>query len=100
VLKQGQFQPMPIENQIVVLYAATRGYLDKMSVSSIPRFEQAILQEISPEILSTIREKRVISDELNSSIYQRHEKPTQRYGNITLLKEKTMRTIKGTYKKR
>ena len=35
ILKQGQFQPMPIENQIVVLYAATKGYLDQMSVSSI-----------------------------------------------------------------
>jgi proton translocating ATP synthase F1 alpha subunit len=65
VLKQGQFQPMPIENQIVVLYAATRGYLDKMSIADIPRFEQAILREISPEILNAIREKRVLSDELN-----------------------------------
>jgi len=68
VLKQGQFQPMPIENQIVVLYAATRGYLDKLSVSEIPRFEQAVLREISPNILTTIREKRVLSDELNTQL--------------------------------
>ena len=68
VLKQGQFQPMPIENQIVVLYAATRGYLDKMNVSDIPRFEQAVLREMSPEVLATIRDKRVISDELNSQL--------------------------------
>ena len=68
VLKQGQFQPMSIENQIVVLYAATRGYLDKLSVSDISRFEQALLQEISPEILSTIREKRALSDELNAQL--------------------------------
>jgi proton translocating ATP synthase F1 alpha subunit len=68
VLKQGQFQPMPIENQIVVLYAATRGYLDKMNVSDIPRFEQALLQEVSPEILNTIREKRVLSDDLNHQL--------------------------------
>jgi proton translocating ATP synthase F1 alpha subunit len=68
VLKQGQFQPMPIENQIVVLYAATRGYLDKMSIAAIPRFEQAILREISPEVLNLIREKRVLSDELNSQL--------------------------------
>jgi proton translocating ATP synthase F1 alpha subunit len=65
VLKQGQFQPMPIENQVVVLYAATRGYLDKMNISDIPRFEQAILREISPDVLTNIREKRVLSDELN-----------------------------------
>lgn len=68
VLKQGQFQPMPIENQILVLYAATRGYLDKMSISDISRFEQAVLREISPEVLTIIREKRVISDELNSQL--------------------------------
>ena len=68
VLKQGQFQPMPIENQVVVLYAATRGYLDKMNISDIPRFEQAILREISPDILKSIREKRVLSDDLNNQL--------------------------------
>ena len=68
VLKQGQFQPMPIENQIVVLYAATRGYLDKMNISEIPRFEQAVLREISPDLLKNIREKRVLSDELNTQL--------------------------------
>jgi proton translocating ATP synthase F1 alpha subunit len=68
VLKQGQFQPMPIEKQIVVLYAATRGYLDKMSISDIPRFEQAVLREISPAILDTIREKRVLGDDLNNQL--------------------------------
>ena len=68
VLKQGQFQPMPIENQIVVLYAATRGYLDKMTVSDIPRFEQSVLREISPNVLTSIREKRVLSDELNNEL--------------------------------
>nr|QJD26738.1 ATP synthase F1 subunit alpha [Micractinium singularis] len=68
VLKQGQFQPMPIENQIVVLYAATRGYLDKMNISDIPRFEQSVLREISPNVLTSIREKRVLSDELNNEL--------------------------------
>jgi proton translocating ATP synthase F1 alpha subunit len=68
VLKQGQFQPMPIENQIVVLYAATRGYLDKMTVSDIPRFELAVLREISPDVLNSIREKRVLSDDLNNQL--------------------------------
>lgn len=68
VLKQGQFQPMPIENQIVVLYAATRGYLDKMNISDIPRFEQSILREISPDVLNSIREKRVLSDDLNNQL--------------------------------
>jgi proton translocating ATP synthase F1 alpha subunit len=68
VLKQGQFQPMPIETQIVILYAATRGYLDKMVISEITRFQEAVLREISPDVLAVIREKRVISDELNTQM--------------------------------
>ena len=68
VLKQGQFEPMPIENQIVVLYAATKGYLDKMNISDIALFEQSILREVDSDLLSTIREKKVLSDELNTRL--------------------------------
>eukprot|EP00951_Prasinocladus_malaysianus_P049646 scaffold672030_cov703-Prasinocladus_malaysianus.AAC.1 len=39
VLKQGLFQPMPIEQQVVILYAATKGYLDKLSISEIGPFQ-------------------------------------------------------------
>ena len=64
MLKQGQFQPMPIERQVVVVYAATKGYLDKLNVSDILSFEQAILKEIDAEIFVAIREQQMISDEL------------------------------------
>lgn len=64
VLKQGQFSPMPIEKQVVVLFAATKGYLDRLNVSDIGKFEQALLKEIDPSILNTIKEKKVLSDEL------------------------------------
>ena len=46
ILKQGQFQPMPIEQQIVVLYAATKGYLDKMSVSSISNLNKLYYEKL------------------------------------------------------
>ena len=68
VLKQGQFQPMPIENQIVVLYAATKGYLDKMNIPDIALFEQSILREVDSDLLSQIREKRALSDDLNTRL--------------------------------
>ena len=68
VLKQGQFQPMPIENQIVVLYAATKGYLDKIHISDITVFEQAILREVDPGLLSVIQEKRVLTDDINQKL--------------------------------
>jgi proton translocating ATP synthase F1 alpha subunit len=68
VLKQGQFEPLPIEQQVVVLYAATKGYLDKMNVAAISQYEQALLREIDGEILTTIKEKKIISDELNQKM--------------------------------
>jgi proton translocating ATP synthase F1 alpha subunit len=68
VLKQGQFQPMPIETQIVVLYAATKGYLDRLSVANISQFEQNLLREIDPAILTAIREQKAISPELDSKL--------------------------------
>jgi len=68
VLKQGQYQPMPIETQVVVLYAATKGYLDRLAVASISQFEQALLRDIDPALLTTIREQGVLSDDLNAKL--------------------------------
>ncbi len=82
ILKQGQFQPMSIECQVVVLYAATKGYLDKMSVSAIPQFEQALLREIDNDILVAIREKKVLSDDLNSKLKMFFDKFTEKFLTI------------------
>ncbi|KAL6766007.1 atp1a (mitochondrion) [Auxenochlorella protothecoides x Auxenochlorella symbiontica] len=68
VLKQGQYSPMPIEKQVVVLYAATKGYLDKLNISDIEKFEQTLLKEIDPAILSTIKDKKALSDELLNTL--------------------------------
>lgn len=68
MLKQGQYQPMEIERQVVVVYAATKGYLDKMSVSDILTFEQGLLKECDPEILSGIRDKKSIDSALNDKM--------------------------------
>lgn len=68
MLKQGQYQPLEIERQVVVVYAATKGYLDKMSVSNILSFEAALLKEIDPEILSEISKEKSISDNLNQKL--------------------------------
>src|SRR5579875_1371911 len=63
MLKQPQFSPIPIEQQVVIVYAATKGYLDKLSLSDILPFQHALLQEIGSDILSEISQKKVISDE-------------------------------------
>ena len=59
---------MPIETQIVVLYAATKGYLDRLSVANISQFEENLLREMDPAILTTIREQKAISPELDSKL--------------------------------
>jgi len=68
MLKQGQYQPMPIERQVIIVYAATKGYLDKLNVSDIAAYETSLQQEIEPNLLTAIREQKAISDELNSQL--------------------------------
>eukprot|EP00232_Nephroselmis_pyriformis_P015158 CAMPEP_0182886470 /NCGR_PEP_ID=MMETSP0034_2-20130328/20229_1 /TAXON_ID=156128 /ORGANISM="Nephroselmis pyriformis, Strain CCMP717" /LENGTH=471 /DNA_ID=CAMNT_0025019795 /DNA_START=415 /DNA_END=1831 /DNA_ORIENTATION=+ len=58
VLKQGLYNPIPVEQQIVVVYGATRGYLDKLEISQIASFEKAVLSEISPSLLSELAKKK------------------------------------------
>jgi len=62
VLKQGQFAPMPIEQQVVILYAATKGYLDKLSISEISNYQIELLKDIDNSILETINKEKVISE--------------------------------------
>jgi F0F1-type ATP synthase alpha subunit len=79
VLKQGQFQPMPIETQVVVLYAATKGYLDRLSVANISQFEENLLREIDPALLSAIREQKAISPELDGQLKSFFDTFTDRF---------------------
>ena len=46
LLKQGQYSPLPIEEQVVAIYAGVRGYLDSIEVEQIGRFEQEFLSEV------------------------------------------------------
>lgn len=79
MLKQGQYQPMPIERQVIIVYAATKGYLDKLKVSDIAAYETSLQQEIEPNILTAIREQKAISDELNSQLKKFFDGFTDRF---------------------
>ena len=71
MLKQDQYQPMPVEEQIVVLYAAINGLLDDLPVDRVRPFERAYLRflhSVRPEVLAAIREKRTIDDELQEQL--------------------------------
>jgi F-type H+-transporting ATPase subunit alpha len=64
LLKQPQFTPMAVEEQVVSIFAGTRGYLDKVDVGAVTRFETGMLNELrakKPEILKAIRDKRELA---------------------------------------
>ena len=58
LLKQPQFKPYPVEEQVVAIYAGTRGYLDAVPIDSVNRYEAALLDSIranGADILDAIR---------------------------------------------
>jgi F-type H+-transporting ATPase subunit alpha len=73
VLKQPQYQPMPVEEQVAVLFAATNGYLDDLPLSSIREFERGFLRylrEDRPAILEAIRTEKAISEATQSALQE------------------------------
>ena len=71
ILKQGQYAPMPIEEQVLSIVAGTRGHLDGVAVASLGDFEAQMhryFRDQKPEILAEIRETGAISDELGEQI--------------------------------
>ncbi len=65
LLKQAQFSPLKTEEQVAVIYAGVNGYLDKIAVNQVGKFEQGLLGYMRSEgkaILETIREEKAISD--------------------------------------
>jgi F-type H+-transporting ATPase subunit alpha len=65
LLKQGQYVPMAIEEQVAVIYAGVKGHLDKVEPSKITKFEQEFLPHVRAQhqdLLNTIREEGKISD--------------------------------------
>ena len=64
LLKQPQFRPMPVEEQVVSIFAGVRGFLDGMKIEDINRFEAALLEEVrakQPDIIEAIRKERELS---------------------------------------
>ncbi len=63
LLKQPQYRPVPVEEQVISLFAGTRGYLDKLPVSAVGEFERRMLSELKssqPGIVEAIRNDREI----------------------------------------
>ncbi|MGH7414762.1 MAG: F0F1 ATP synthase subunit alpha [Candidatus Rokuibacteriota bacterium] len=71
LLKQGQYQPLTVEKQVVIIFAGTQGLLDELPVDAIREFEPflyAHLERRAPQILTEIRDKKEISDALRETV--------------------------------
>ncbi|MEN8223483.1 MAG: F0F1 ATP synthase subunit alpha [Acidobacteriota bacterium] len=71
LLKQDEGLPLPVEKQIIMIFAGTNGYLDEFPVSAVSEFEDKLLTYIekgNPGIFRKIREEKKISDELKTEI--------------------------------
>jgi len=71
LLKQPQFAPVPVEEQVTAIFAGTRGYLDTVQVSDVGRFESSMLSELKskrPEVLEAIRTSGEISPEVEKGL--------------------------------
>ena len=66
ILKQGQYEPMPVEEQVMVIFAATQGFLDDMEVSRIRGWEAGFLEYMGtnhPDVGAAIRDEKEMSEE-------------------------------------
>jgi F-type H+-transporting ATPase subunit alpha len=70
LLKQGQYQPMPVEEQVVSIYSGTRGFLDGLPVARVGDYERQMLDALRAEaaILGSIRDKREIVKETDDKL--------------------------------
>ncbi|NOX20576.1 MAG: F0F1 ATP synthase subunit alpha [Nitrospirae bacterium] len=71
LLKQDQYQPMPLDEQIIVLYAGTQGFLDDIPVESIKAFEQGLLSYVrsqKQDLKKEIMEKKALDEDLKNKL--------------------------------
>ena len=71
ILKQGQYVPIPVERQIVLIYAGTKGYVDGLPIAKLHQYEKELYQYIDanhPAIFETLRKKKVLDKEAEDSL--------------------------------
>jgi F-type H+-transporting ATPase subunit alpha len=71
ILKQPPYLPIPLSKQVVIIYAASNGYLDNLPVSAARRFEtelMAFLADSYPEVLETIAGEKALSSDMSGTL--------------------------------
>jgi F-type H+-transporting ATPase subunit alpha len=73
LLKQGQYAPMPMEEQVIVLFAGTQGFLDDIALESVKKFEDELLTYVrtrKADISKTLKDKKTIDDNLKAKLIE------------------------------
>jgi F-type H+-transporting ATPase subunit alpha len=71
LLKQPQYSPMPVEEQVASIFAGTQGFLDSVEVKDVVRYEAAMLSYLrsdKPKILATIRDTKALDDKTAAAL--------------------------------
>ena len=71
ILKQPQYQPVPVEKQVAIIYAATKGLIDDVAVEDVRRYEEELYRFLEARhgtVLTGIAEKKVLDDELKPAL--------------------------------
>jgi F-type H+-transporting ATPase subunit alpha len=71
ILKQPQYQPLAVEKQVAIVYAATKGYLDSVAIDDVGRYEEDLyrfLETRYPAVLTGIAEKKTLDDEARAAL--------------------------------
>jgi F-type H+/Na+-transporting ATPase subunit alpha len=82
ILKQDQYTPLPVEKQIVTIYAGTNGFLDDMDVADCRPFEQSLFKFLDTShgaLLQKIREKKAIDDEIKGLLQKAIKEAKEKY---------------------
>ena len=71
ILKQDQYQPLPVEKQVVIIFAATNGYVDDLPVNVGRKFEEDLYKFLDtqrPQVLKTLAQKKQVDDEIRKML--------------------------------
>ena len=71
LLKQPQYRPMPVEQEVMVIYAGTKGYIDDVPVNRVQEFQDAFLKYVdtsAPQLRQQLADKRELSDDIEKQL--------------------------------
>ncbi|MGD0676639.1 MAG: F0F1 ATP synthase subunit alpha [Polyangiaceae bacterium] len=86
ILKQGQYVPVPVEKQIVIIYAGTRGYIDRLDIAQLGAYERGLydfIEKSYPSIYETFRTKKTLDDQTEGLLKKALDEYASAFGSST-----------------